>query len=67
MLAEDEKIGTCILPLRTLMDVDNSITSDEYTMGITSLTEFPHPIEVSQIVRRLKTLSSLQSIYRASD
>jgi hypothetical protein len=54
MLAENEKIGTCILPMRTLMDVDNSITSDEYTVEITSLTELPHPIEVSQIVRQLK-------------
>jgi hypothetical protein len=34
-LAENEKIETCILPLSTLMDVDNSITTDEYTVEIT--------------------------------
>jgi hypothetical protein len=36
------------------MAIDNLITSDEYIVEITSLTEDPHPIEVSQMVRPLK-------------
>jgi hypothetical protein len=35
----------------TVMDVDNLITTDEYSMNITTLAGHPHPIEVSQKMR----------------
>jgi hypothetical protein len=53
------------------MDVDNLITTDEYSLEITSLAGHPRPIEVSQrcvheIQRCLQTIQRV-SIQKVSD